>query len=261
VLIDWFTVIAQIVNFLVLVALLKHFLWGRLTRAIDEREARVAGELAKAEEKFKEAERQTEQARLRSLEQERKRDEMMAQARKEAEDQRAKLVEEARNSVRELERKWHEELDRERGAFFMELRTRAATEIVAVIRRALGDLSSSDLQESTVQVFLGKLGSLDVATLREVVGAKEQVVRSAVDLPEETRKRIGAILQARLGASPQLRFEKDSTMAWGIELRGNGHKIGWAPESYLDSLEENLKQALERRTEAIDRDIVQVKDE
>jgi F-type H+-transporting ATPase subunit b len=260
VLIDWFTVVAQIVNFLVLVALLKRFLWGKLTRAIDEREARVAGELAKAEEKSKEAERQAEQARLRSLEQERKRDEMMAQARKEAEDQRAKLVEEALNSVRELEKKWHEDLDRERGAFFMELRTRAATEILAVIRRALGDLSSSDLQQSTIQVFLDKLGSFDVATLREL-GTKEQVVRSAVDLPEETRERIRAILQARLGAAPQLRFEKDSTMAWGIEVRGNGHKIGWAPESYLDSLEENLKQILERRAEAVDREVVQVKDE
>ena len=31
-LIDWFTVVAQIVNFLVLVALLKHFLYGRLVR-------------------------------------------------------------------------------------------------------------------------------------------------------------------------------------------------------------------------------------
>ena len=48
-------------------------------------------------------------------------------------------------------------------------------------------------------------------------------------------------------------------MAWGIELRGNGHKIGWAPESYLDSLEENLKQALDRQAEAVDRDVVQVK--
>lgn len=259
-LIDWFTVVAQIVNFLVLVALLKHFLWGKLMRAIDEREARVAGELAKAEKKSKEAERQAEEARLRSLEQERKRDEMMAQARKEAEDQRAKLVEEARNSVRELERKWHEDLDRERGAFFTELRTRAATEILAVIRRALEDLSSSDLQQATIQVFLDKLCSFDVATLREL-GTKEQVVRTAVDLPEETRKRIGAILQARLGAPPQLMFEKDPTMAWGIELRGNGHKIGWSPESYLDSLEENLKKALESRAEAVDREVVQVKEE
>jgi F-type H+-transporting ATPase subunit b len=49
-LIDWFTVAAQIVNFLVLVALLKHFLWGRLVRAIDEREKRIAGRLSAAED-------------------------------------------------------------------------------------------------------------------------------------------------------------------------------------------------------------------
>jgi F-type H+-transporting ATPase subunit b len=260
VLIDWFTVVAQIVNFLVLVALLKHFFWGKLTRAIDEREARVAGDLAKAEQKSQEAERQAEELRLRSLEQDRKQQEMMAQGRKEVEDQRTKLVEEARNSVRELERKWRQDLDRERSAFFIELRARAATGILAVIRRALGDLSSSNLEQSTIQVFLDKLGSFDAAALREL-GTKEQVIRSAVDLPDEARKRIAVILEARLGASPQLRFERDSTMAWGIELRGNGHKIGWAPESYLDSLEENLQQALDRRAEAVDRETLPVKGE
>jgi len=37
VLIDWFTVIAQIINFLVLVYLLKRFLYGPIIRVIDER--------------------------------------------------------------------------------------------------------------------------------------------------------------------------------------------------------------------------------
>ena len=45
-LIDWFTVVAEIVNFLILVALLKRFLWGRLVQAIDEREKRISGRLA-----------------------------------------------------------------------------------------------------------------------------------------------------------------------------------------------------------------------
>ena len=54
-LIDWFTVIAQAVNFLILVALLKHFLWGRLVRVIDEREQRVATQVAEAEKKNKTA--------------------------------------------------------------------------------------------------------------------------------------------------------------------------------------------------------------
>ena len=36
-LIDWFTVIAQIINFLILVALLKHFLFNPIVSAMNER--------------------------------------------------------------------------------------------------------------------------------------------------------------------------------------------------------------------------------
>ena len=50
-LIDWFTVCAQIVNFLVLVALLKHFLYGPILRAMDAREQTIAGRLAEAQQK------------------------------------------------------------------------------------------------------------------------------------------------------------------------------------------------------------------
>jgi F-type H+-transporting ATPase subunit b len=43
-LIDWFTVAAQIVNFLILVWLLKHFLYKPILDAIDAREKRIAAE-------------------------------------------------------------------------------------------------------------------------------------------------------------------------------------------------------------------------
>ena len=45
-LIDWFTVLAQIVNFLILVALMKRFLYGPLIAAIDAREQSIAARLA-----------------------------------------------------------------------------------------------------------------------------------------------------------------------------------------------------------------------
>jgi len=48
-LIDWFTVGAQIVNFLILVWLLKHFLYKPILDAIDAREKKIAAELADAE--------------------------------------------------------------------------------------------------------------------------------------------------------------------------------------------------------------------
>src|SRR5690625_1258947 len=46
--VDWFTVIAQILNFLVLVWLLKRFLYKPVLNAIDEREKKIASELEDA---------------------------------------------------------------------------------------------------------------------------------------------------------------------------------------------------------------------
>ena len=50
-LIDWFTVVAQVVNFLILVWLLKRFLYKPILDAIDAREKRIASELADADAK------------------------------------------------------------------------------------------------------------------------------------------------------------------------------------------------------------------
>ncbi|HVX26062.1 MAG TPA: hypothetical protein VHB70_06955 [Parafilimonas sp.] len=43
--IDWFTVLAQVINFLVLVFLLKRFLYKPVLNAIDTREKRIAAQL------------------------------------------------------------------------------------------------------------------------------------------------------------------------------------------------------------------------
>lgn len=254
-LIDWFTVAAQIVNFLVLVALLKHFLWGRLVRAIDEREKRIAGRLSAAEDAQKQAERQTEKINSEALELEQKRDQMIAQVKRDAAALRIEMTREARESVRTLESKWHEDLERERAAFLNEVRRRTATEILAVVRQALADLASSDVQHCAIEAFLEKLRSFDVAPLRDLANG-ELAVRTAEELPEEIREKIQTLLQERLGGAVRLKFERAPEMAWGIELRGNGRRIGWNPDSYLDSLQEKLNSALERRAEDAYRTIV-----
>ena len=142
-LIDWFTVAAQIVNFVVLVALLKHFLFGRLVHAMDAREQRIAARIAEAEEKNRDAERrvsaaQDETARIRE-----QHDQMIASARDEAERERKQMLQKARDSLQALEVKWHEDLEREKSAFLHEIRTRAANEILAIARRALATRSAS----------------------------------------------------------------------------------------------------------------------
>lgn len=249
-LIDWFTVVAQIVNFLVLVGLMKYFLYERIVRTIDEREKHIATRLAEADDKNKEANRTMEHARAGVLEQERKADEMMIKAQQEADNQRDQMVRKARESVRDLETRWHEDLEREREAFLDELRRRAGTEILAVTRRALADLACADVQRCAIQVFLDKLRSFDPTTLHDLVD-HELVVASALEVPEETRQEIRKVLEERLGIPVRLAFERATSMAWGIELRGNGRRIGWNSATYIDSLEENLKGVLEHHSSGV----------
>jgi F-type H+-transporting ATPase subunit b len=56
-LIDWFTVVAQAVNFLILVWLMKRYLYQPILKALDAREQRIAAELADADAKKAEAQR------------------------------------------------------------------------------------------------------------------------------------------------------------------------------------------------------------
>ncbi len=242
-LIDWFTVVAQIINFLLLVALMKHFLFGRLVRAIDEREKRIAGRLAEAEQKNREAELQIQQVHAQTVEHERRRDQMIAQAQRDADEQRGQMLQAARESVRKLEAKWHEDLDREKKAFLEEIRRRAGDEILLIVRRALSDLACSDVQHCAVQVFLEKLRSFDATGLREMTGSELEVL-SAIELPEETQRQIRQALEKRLGEPVDLRFVRTPAMAWGIELRGSGRRMGWSADSYVECLEENLKEAM-----------------
>ena len=59
--IDWFTFAAQIVNFLILVGLLRYFLYGPIVRTMQDRERRVTQKLSDAETARAAAEQQRKQ--------------------------------------------------------------------------------------------------------------------------------------------------------------------------------------------------------
>ncbi|HLH00518.1 MAG TPA: F0F1 ATP synthase subunit B [Bryobacteraceae bacterium] len=247
-LINWFTVAAQIVNFLVLVALLKKFLWDRLVSAIDEREKRITDRLAEADDKNKQAELLKQEARARLDAMRHEHDEIVLVAQREADEQRNAMIQRAREEVRGLEARWHQDLEREQTAFLNALKRRTATEMFTVIRRALDDLTGRDVQQCATNTFVEKLKNMDLAALRDLVG-KELTVLSAQALADVAQREIRTVLEQRLGAPVSLQFQRAGTMPWGIELRGNGRRIGWTPDAYIDSLEQNLKEALEHRAE------------
>jgi F-type H+-transporting ATPase subunit b len=247
-LIDWFTVVAQIVNFIILVALLKHFLYGPLVRTIDAREKRIADRLAEAAAKNREADQHIAKADAQTTEIEVQRAQILNNAQAAADETRKELVRGARESVRALESRWRKDLDREKDSFLDEIRRRASTEMLSITRCALADLANTKLEQATIDVFLEQLQSMDPCALRAIAGSDFSVF-SSTELPEEVRQGIREIIGRHLGGPTPIRFETAPSMAWGIELRGCGQRVGWTSDTYLDTLDANLRTALERRVE------------
>jgi F-type H+-transporting ATPase subunit b len=242
-LIDWFTVCAQLINFLILVWLLKRFLYGRILRAIDTRERNIAERLADAEAKLAEARQQAVEYedKVRNIEEQR--EAILAKARVESEQQHAAMLDKARRDVRGLEAKWQEELERDRHAFLLNLRRRAAIEILSIVRRVLADMTSSELEQCATQVFIRKIRSLDRAVWSRFT-SRDMLVVSSLELSDDQRARILRSVEEQVGMPVHLRFETGEDIGLGLELRADGWRIAWNSETYLKSLEEDLNEAI-----------------
>lgn len=252
--IDWFTLAAQIVNFLVLVFLLQHFLFSRVTGAMDERERRIGSRLDEAEQKRREAQEHDRQLQEQQRKLEESRERMMARARKEAEQQRGVFVDQARREVSGLRKRWQQAVEQQRRAFLAGLRDQVGREIVRTTRDVLEDLASSDLESRTVETFVRYvkgMGRQELERLRSFLqGAGGQLeIRSSFDLPDRARKQVAEVLEEASGLDlrDRMQFERSPALLLGIELRADGKSVGWNLDRYLDILAERLEDMLSSR--------------
>jgi F-type H+-transporting ATPase subunit b len=253
-LIDWWIVLAQIVNFLILVLLLRLILYRPLLTAMRARQERIAEERRQAEALRQEADalRQEFQRKLQRLRAEEEELRGVMRERVEAERQRRLSV--AHQHVEEQRREWEDGLRLEREALLRNLGRKVVAQGENLARKALRDLASADLEQQMVAVFLQHLDELDQATRAEIgeamaTSAAAIEVRSRDPLPKALQERIRVEVSHCLGVDLQahgrMRFRSDPEMALGIEIKLDGHQVGWSLDNYLDGVERELARALE----------------
>ena len=252
-LIDWFTVSAQVVNFLILVWLLKRFLYKPILHAIDAREQRIAKELADADSKKTEAEKEREKFRKKNDEFDQQRDELLSKAKDEAKAERQRLLDEARQAADALRAKRQDALKREQQSMNDEITRRTREEVFAIARKTLIDLAGTTLEERMTEVFRRRLGELNNEAKEGFAkflktSADPVIVRSAFELPSEQQSAIQYALQEIFTAGIQVRFETAPDVISGIELTANGQKVAWSIADYLASLENSVGELLKEQS-------------
>lgn len=248
-LIDWFTVAAQALNFLILVWLMKRFLYQPILVAIDAREKKIAAELADAAGQMATAKQEREEFQHKNEEFDQQRAALLAKAVDEAKAERKRLFGEARAAADALAAKRRESLMNDAKNLNQAITRKAQDEVFAIARHALTELSGADLEERMIAVFISRLHTLDEAAKAQLGDALKStkepaLIRSALELTEMPRAAIQSAINQTFSADIQLRFETAPDLVSGIELTASGRKISWSIADYLKSLEAGVGELL-----------------
>lgn len=248
-LIDWFTVGAQALNFAILVWLLKRVLYQPILDAIDAREKRIAAELADALSKQAEAQKARDDFEHKNKELDRTRATLMRQAQDEANAERQRLLEEARIAAAALSTRQLQMLREDAANLKHAIGRRVQQEVFAIARKTLADLAATSLEERLVEVFAGQLRQMDSQTKECFAAALKAAaqtafVHSAFVLPDAQRATIQVALNQTLSADIKLHFETAPELVSGIEITAGGQKIAWSIRNYLASMEKSVDELL-----------------
>jgi F-type H+-transporting ATPase subunit b len=264
---NWFTFFAQIVNFVILIALLYRFLYGPILRAMAEREEKLAARFREAETARERAEAEGERFNELRIELDAARQQLLDDAAAEAADTRKRLLAEAREEVDALSTRWFAGVEREKSAFLQAIRERIGEEVVDVARRTLADLGDLRLEEQIAAEFTRRLLNLSAQDRRALIvsggGFEEDVIiRSTFPLPDGTRRQLIQALQQLLMMEEEVdgmrynqieeigvRFEQTDALICGVELVVHDRRIAWSVEDYLATLEDDLLDAAEMEAE------------
>jgi F-type H+-transporting ATPase subunit b len=252
VLIDWFTVGAQVINFLILVVLLKRFLYGPIIRFMSEREQKIASQLEHARQKKQEAEQEADTYRQKANELDDLRRQMLDKMEQEVETWRQEKLAEARVEVEETQHRWYQAIQQDQEALVSQLRHRTVEQVLAISRRALADLANTELERQIIARFIELIRQPDGdarLALKELIQRPGEaiVVRSSFELSPEVRRNIQAVIDKHIDTGRVVSFETSPQVTCGIELKVSGHKIAWSLDTYLGTLGDGVSRIFQER--------------
>lgn len=244
--IDWLTVSAQIVNFLILVWLLKRFLYQPVMQAMDRREQRINERLSEAQEREKQAEKKADDFDDKREELEHKSEQILEQAKREAGQEKKRLLEVAREEASEKREQWLQQIEQEKADFLEQLQKQSVKAVHAISRKVLEELAGLELEKRVIDRFLERLEELGKDERRAFADSDDALqITTAFELDNAMRERIGQSLRQQIDADIDINFSRDPGLWCGIELSSGERRLSWCMANYSDELAAHIDEVFD----------------
>ncbi len=252
--INWFTVIAQIINFLILVWLLKKFLYKPVLDAIDAREKKIVSRLEDAKTKKEEAKKEQDEFEDKNKQFDQQKKELMDKAIADTKEQKDKLMDDAKKDVDALHDKQQKALKDMKEDLKKDLAQKTQKEVFDISRKALSDLASVSLEEQSVKVFISRIDELKDKEKQQFIDAFKSpsnpvLIQSAFELHKKQQTEIKKTVDEILGKETEFEFKTAPEIISGIELKANGYKLSWNISAYLDALQNDISETIKEKAE------------
>lgn len=247
--IDWFTVVAQLCNFLVLVWLLKRFLYRPILDAIDAREERIAQTLQQAATTAQEATTERDQLSASNATLDAQRAELLEAARTSAAAERQLLLQQAQAAAEAIGTKRQQDQQQALQLLHTEICHLALTEVIALTRKLLAELANDTLEQNLLEVFTAQLNTMAPDSSQELMQALTAepaggLVRSAFTLDEALQQQLQTSINVWASAEIPLKFTTSEDLICGLELSAKGLQSAWNIAAYLEALQTSLREQL-----------------
>lgn len=248
-LINWFTVIAQVINFLILVWLLKRFLYKPILNAIAERENQITTKINDAEAKKTEAKKEHDEFQKKNIDFDLQRNEQWNKALDEIKTKKQLLLKNALKESEDLQSKLIKTLKDEQNNLSLTIIRKTQNEVFSIARKALKELANNSLEQQMLNVFINRLKNLNGDEKKQLFAAFSAsknliTVQSTFDLIQSQQEEIEKSVKELLGNTIQFTFQTNPEMISGIELNANGYKLAWSISEYLASAEKNISETM-----------------
>jgi len=244
--IDWFTLAAQLVNFALLLVLLRVFLYRPILNVMAEREKRTAAPLNEARRLVDEAVAERDALRLEREAFERERAERLEAAMREAEERRAQQLAAIEREAAELRMAAAQALERDVAGVADELLTRLARLVVDEVGATVASVAGAELDHAAWAKFEERLRALSREQRSHLVEAARGGVRIVTPRPfssataDAARSAVCELLDAH-----SVSLAVDPDLLLGVALEAGGLRVDGSALARLEALERSFASALD----------------
>ena len=248
--IDFFTLGAQIINLLVLLFLLRKFLYLPVLKVLEERKVLLENEYAEAEKARKKAELTAQKIQKEYASVESEKQQILASVHEQAQELALKLSNEAQTEFEHNKKQWKNKLIAEQNTFELALQKLTLEYFSRFTDGALtqmADISLNELFIHKLEQKLSKFSNKQKADFeRGFLNSGKLEIFTAKELNAQTKQNFTTFLQENfaLPANLKIQFSLDKNLICGISLKAKEQMLEWNLADYIADFAKNLNEAV-----------------